>query len=179
MMKNQPELNDADQVHRKSQHVRASMLGRAAIAVLCWGPIVDVPITLFFLGDSHLGDPTWPLHARFHLIWALTTPVIVSLALFYLVLRHWQRLSNAVRGALCVIVGSWYLGEALSYFVIAPLYYEGDLVPHQHSYLLFPVLKTALLGQALLAVAVALAYLYDRKNNPAPVSSVGGPQGPE
>ena len=57
-----------------------SQFGRAAIGVLCWGPIVDVYVTLVVLNDSHLGDPTWPVHARFHLIWALITPIISSLA---------------------------------------------------------------------------------------------------
>ena len=101
-------------------------------------------------------------------MWALLTPVIASLAAFYLVLRHWQRLPSTARAALCVIVASWYVGEAIAYFVVAPLYLEGDAVPHAVSYVLFPFLKSVVVMQTLLAVAVALAYFFDRTHNPAP-----------
>ena len=151
--------------------MRKSTFGRATIALLCLGPVVDVYLTLFVISDSHLGDPTWPVHAQLHQIWALITPVIVGLAALYLVLQHWQRLPSTVRATICVIVASWYLGEAIAYFVFTPLYFDSDPVPHEKNYVLFPFLKTVLIVQALLALAVALAYFFDRKHNPAPVSS--------
>src|SRR5262249_23302246 len=120
------------------------------------------------LSGVHLRDPTWPVHARFHLVWALLSPVIASLAAFYLVLRHWQRLPSTARAALCVIVASWYLGEAIAYFVVAPFSLEGDAVPPAVSYVLFPFFKSVVGVQALLAVPVAVAYFLDRKHNPAP-----------
>jgi hypothetical protein len=150
--------------------MRKSTVGRVVIGVLCWGPIVDLYVTAVVLSDVHLRDPTWPVHARFHLIWALLTPVIACLAAFYLVLRHWQRLPSTARAALCVIVASWYLGEAIAYFAVAPLYLEGDVVPHAVSYVFLPFFKSVVVVQALLAVAVALAYLFDRRHNPAPAT---------
>jgi hypothetical protein len=134
--------------------------------------MVDVYVTVVLLRDSHLGDPTWPVHARFHLIWALITPVIVGLAAFYIVLRHWPRLPSPVRGAICVLIAAWYLGEAIDYFVIAPLYLEGDPIAHAGTYVVVPFFKVVTVVQALLALTVALAYYLDRKFNP-PVSSPG------
>jgi hypothetical protein len=172
-MKNQSAENDIDRADVGARVLRTSMFGRAAIALLCWGPMVDVYVNLVVLSDSHLQDPAWPVHAQFHLIWALITPVISGFALFYLVIRHWQRLPSTARAAICVVISGWYLGDALAYFVIAPLYLEGDAAPHAESYVLSPFFKTGFVVQALLASAVALAYYFDRKHNPAPVSSVG------
>jgi len=134
--------------------------------------MVDVYVTVVILSDSHLGDPTWPVHARFHLIWALITPVIVGLATFYIVLRHWPRLPSQVRGAICVIIAAWYLADAIAYFVIAPFYFEDDPVAHADAYVAFPFFKVVIVVQALLALTVALGYFLDRKFNP-PASSLG------
>ncbi len=164
-MTSQSTRNDIDRVGVEPRPPRAVWVGRALIALLCWGPMVDVYVTVVILSDSHLQDPAWPVHARFHLLWALTTPVIVDLAV-YIVVRRWPRLSSAVRAAICVIIAAWYLGEAIAYFVIAPLYLEGDPVAHAKAYVVFPHLKVVLVIQVLLALALALAYYLDRKYNP-------------
>jgi hypothetical protein len=164
-MTSQSTRNDIDRVGVEPRLRRAAWVGRALIALLCWSPMVGVYVTVVILRDAHLQDPAWPVHARFHLLWALTTPVIVGLAVFYIVVRHWPRLSSAVRAAICVIIAAWYLGEAIAYFVIAPLYLQGDPVAHAEAYVVFPHLKVALVIQVLLALAVALAYYLDRKYN--------------
>ena len=165
-MTSQSTRNDIDRFGVEPRPGRAAWVGRALIALLCWGPMVAVYWAVFILSGAHLQDPAWPVHARFHLLSALTTHVIVGLAVFYIVVQHWPRLSSAVRAAICVIIAAWYLGEAIAYFVIAPLYLEGDPVAHAEAYVVFPHLKVVLVIQVLLALAVALAYYLDRKYNP-------------
>lgn len=76
-------------------------------------PLVVLP--LLEISDTHVFNPTWPPHARFHEVWQLCTNGAISLVALWLA---WKRDGVQLAGALGLCV----MGCALGAHALAPTY---------------------------------------------------------
>ena len=74
--------------------------------------------------ETHVFHPDWPPHARFHLVWLLTSGVVfasgVLVAIWYGAKRNWQLIKH-VSLIGCIVLGSFFVA------VGARAYYGGSL----------------------------------------------------
>ena len=67
------------------------------------------------LSDTHVLNPSWPPHARFHLVWFLGSAALIAvLALWLLWVRGEIVLAAAV--GLCVLAGFWIAAATKSLY---------------------------------------------------------------
>ncbi|MFK7989796.1 MAG: DUF6640 family protein [Sandaracinaceae bacterium] len=135
--------------------------------MLPWGRLLMTASTLgvglgpvlLELGDTHLFNPAWPPHARFHLIWFVAANAFVGLLATFVLWRPWP---DASRGAnLALALNLAVLAGFTVAAVLHPLYggalVEGDpgtVLGVQPNVLVFVALGVfALLGRRLIAQA--------------------------